>query len=75
MENFNEEVLSEVSGGAEGIATFKYTIVYGDTLGEIAQRFGTTVQILCRLNSIANPDKIKAGDTIDVPESKKTGWL
>lgn len=76
MAVLNDEVLSEVSGGVGEIPTFDYTIVFGDTLGEIAQRFQTTVQFLCRLNNIPNPDKIKAGDTIKIPEPKKpAGWM
>ena len=75
MENINEEILGEISGGANEISTFDYTIVYGDTLFEIAQRFNTTVQVLCKLNNIVNPDKIKAGDKIKIPQSKKPGWI
>ena len=35
------------------MATYKtYTVVRGDTLSEIAQRFGTTVSYLAKLNNI-----------------------
>lgn len=49
--------------------TFLYTIRPGDTLSEIAERFGTTTQILASLNGISNPDLIYAGQTIRVPGS------
>jgi len=38
-----------------------YTIRKGDTLSEIAQRFGTTVADLAKKNGIKNPNKIIAG--------------
>ncbi|WP_162990095.1 GH25 family lysozyme [Mesobacillus foraminis] len=38
----------------------------GDTLSEIAARFHTTVSTLQKLNGIANPDKIYAGQKIRV---------
>lgn len=48
-------------------ATFSYTIVYGDTLSEIALRYGTSVTELASLNGIANPNLIYAGETIQIP--------
>ena len=44
-----------------------YTIVSGDTLSKIAQRFGTTYQELARINGIANPNIISIGQIIKVP--------
>lgn len=44
-----------------------YTIQRGDTLGQLAQRFGTDVDTLARINGIANPNRIMAGSTITVP--------
>lgn len=41
-----------------------YTVVPGDTLSEIAQRFGTTVSELARINGIAKPDLIYAGQVL-----------
>ena len=46
-----------------------YTVVSGDTLGKIANRFGTTYQELARINGISNPDKISVGQVIKVPGS------
>lgn len=43
-----------------------YKIKRGDTLSEIAVKFDTTVQRLVEINSIENPDKIYAGDTIRI---------
>ena len=41
-----------------------YTVQRGDTLSEIAARFGTTVNELVRLNNIADPDRIYEGDRL-----------
>ena len=49
-----------------------YEIKSGDTLGAIAKTFGTTVKELARTNKIANPDKIRAGARIVVPEQEQT---
>lgn len=45
-----------------------YVVQPGDTLSEIALRFGTTYQELAALNQIPNPNLIYAGQTIKVPE-------
>lgn len=47
-------------------STQYYTIRPGDTLSEIARRFGTTVSALTRLNGISDPDKIYAGNRIQI---------
>jgi len=44
-----------------------YTVVRGDTLSRIAQRFGTTWQILAQLNNIANPNRIFPGQVLRIP--------
>lgn len=44
-----------------------YTVKKGDTLSEIAPRFGTTVQTLVRLNGIQDPNRIYAGQVLRLP--------
>ncbi len=44
------------------------TVQAGDTLSAIAQRFGTTVEELQRLNGIQDPNRDFAGQTLEVPE-------
>jgi len=46
-----------------------YVIRSGDTLSQIAQRLGTTVQALAQMNGISNPDLIRAGATLRVPDA------
>lgn len=47
--------------------TTTYRVVFGDTLSRIAQRFGTTYQVLAQLNGIANPNLIFAGQVLRIP--------
>ncbi len=52
----------------ESGASYKtYTIRSGDTLSEIAARFGTTVSALTNLNGISDPNRIYAGNTLRIP--------
>ena len=46
-----------------------YTVVSGDTLGKIAQKFGTTYQELARINGISNPNFIQIGQVLKIPNS------
>lgn len=47
--------------------SFRYQVRPGDTLYNIARRFNTTVEILVRLNSIADPDIIFPGRLLVIP--------
>ncbi|MFN7130723.1 MAG: LysM peptidoglycan-binding domain-containing protein [Myxococcales bacterium] len=46
-----------------------YTVRAGDTLGAIATRYKTTVAQLARTNNIANPNLIRVGQRLTVPDS------
>lgn len=60
-----------------------YTVQRGDTLSEIAQRYGTTVQELASINNILNPNliypgqvlKILTNSTINGSETRATGSI
>ena len=43
-----------------------YTVQRGDTLSEIAQRYGTTVQEIASVNNIANPNLIFPGQVLRI---------
>ena len=45
-----------------------YTVIRGDTLSAIARRYGTTVNELCKLNNISNPNLIYVGQKLKVKE-------
>lgn len=53
--------------------TWTYYIKRGDTLSAIAKRYNTTVEELCRLNNISNPNLIYAGAALLIPLSGMTG--
>lgn len=55
---------SENTSGGE---TIRYTIKKGDTLSQIANRYGTTVAELAGINQIANPNLIYPGQIITIP--------
>lgn len=52
--------------------TFNYTIVKGDTLSKLAQRYGTTVNAIMAANpQITNPNLIAVGQVIKIPCAAK----
>ena len=53
------------SGAA--VKTTSYAVKAGDTLGQIAVRYGTTITELQRLNTVANASSIYVGQTLTVP--------
>lgn len=56
-----------IKGFAKGGAI--YRVKNGDTLAEIAQRFGTTWKKLATSNGIKNANRIYVGQSIEVPSS------
>lgn len=46
--------------------TLYYTVKAGDTLSQIAARYGTTYQNLARLNEISNPNRIYPGQKLRI---------
>lgn len=51
-----------------------YKVVSGDTLGKIAQRFGTSYQELARINNISNPNFIQVGQILKLPGSDSNSY-
>ena len=60
--NVNE--LEQVSGGASGGTYTTYTVVKGDNLSRIANRYHVTVNDLVRWNNIKNPNLILPGQVL-----------
>lgn len=52
-------------------STKTYTVKAGDTLSEIAQRFGATTAALARNNNISNPNLISVGQKLNVGSGGK----
>lgn len=48
-------------------AAFQYTVQTGDTLFELALRYGVTVRAIAAANQIADPEFIRPGQTILIP--------
>lgn len=49
-----------------------YQIKFGDTLGSLARRFGTTVQRLAKANGIRDVNRIFAGRTLRLPGDSRS---
>lgn len=47
----------------------EYTVKSGDTLGQIAQHYGISLEALIAANQLVNPDILRVGDVITIPVS------
>lgn len=54
--------------GINQMGHIMYTVVRGDSLWNIARRYGTTVKELAQLNSIKNPSLIFIGQILKIPK-------
>lgn len=65
------KVAAETAGpgrsGAEASDTVRHRIRYGETLSEIALRYGTGVRAIAEANGIPDPDRIVAGRVLVIP--------
>ena len=61
------------SANSDNNQTWTYYIKSGDTLSAIARKYNTTVDELCRLNNITNPNLIIAGASLLIPLNTMTG--
>ena len=59
LANYGGDKVPEIMAGSG-----KYTVVEGDTLSGIAEKFNTTVEELAKKNGIKNPDYIIVGQVI-----------
>lgn len=55
------------AGAAQGVTV--YTVKKGDTLSQIAAKYGTTYQAIAAYNGIKNPNVIRVGQKIKIPAS------
>ncbi len=55
------------AGDTAGGQNFIYTVVAGDSLGAIAQRFGVSVDALVQLNGITDPNTLMLGQQLKIP--------
>ena len=52
------------SSSAISTVSRTYIVKEGDSLSAIAKKLGTSVEALCKLNGITNPDSLKLGQKI-----------
>jgi LysM repeat protein len=73
---FPGQVIRLKSSGTIPVTGDTYTVVRGDYLSLIAQRFGTTVSELLSLNpAITNPSILYVGQVIKLPTGLSTGLI
>ena len=53
--------------------TVYYTVQKGDTLYQLAKKYGTTVGMIARYNGIVDPDRILEGQELRIPVSEIPG--
>lgn len=66
-EEFNDDELQFVNGGAFTGKAITYVVKRGDTLSKIAQKYHTSVRSLMQMNNIKIDSRIAVGDKIRIP--------
>ncbi len=70
-----EEIAGPVAAaGTEDVDTSgptEYTIVAGDILGQIADRFRVPLEALMEVNGITDPDQIQVGQVLKIPNPSR----
>lgn len=61
------------AGAAQGVTV--YTVKKGDTLSQIAAKYGTTYQAIAAYNGIKNPNAIRVGQKVKIPASTEPAAL
>jgi|tagenome__1003787_1003787.scaffolds.fasta_scaffold20873347_2 LysM repeat protein len=60
------------SGGSGGRATVRHRVVSGDTLGEIAARYGVSAATVARANHLPSSNIVRLGATLVVPGARRS---
>jgi len=47
-----------------------YIVVKGDNLSKIAKRFGVTVEAIVKINKLKDPNIIKIGQKLQIPDKE-----
>lgn len=55
-----------IKGNSNNSVSIMYTVKSGDTLSEIAAKYGTTVSKICSINNIADANKIYVGQVLKI---------
>jgi LysM repeat protein len=62
------------SSGGPGANPAYYLVEFGDTLSQIAERFGLSVEAIAQANDIENPNLIFAGQVLYLPSDTESGY-
>ena len=73
--NTIDEIQSNGVREEQDYSIIMYVIKKGDTLWNIAKRFGSTIDDIVRVNGIENPDIINEGEKIFIPRYKNSGGI
>lgn len=69
--DFTDKTAAPVKKPTTSATETVYTVKRGDTLSAIAAKFGTSHGVLAAYNGISNPDKIRVGQKIKIPDKLK----
>ncbi len=65
-------MLCVMGGGVTAVSALPYRVRWGDTLSQIAARFGVTIQSITQANNLASPDLIYADQFLEIPTAGET---
>jgi len=65
----------EFVSGASSVASVSYTVQAGESLSQIARRYGLSWTTLAQINNILNPDTLYAGQVITIPGIDENGGI
>ncbi len=60
-------------GDDEGFGPLVYVAAWGDTLSQIARRYGVTVEAIMATNGLSSPDWLYAGQQLIIPRTASQG--
>ncbi len=63
-----DQDLEKVAGGRYAGPTFVYVLQPNDKLALLAQRFATTVRVLQELNELKDPNALRPGTALLIPQ-------
>lgn len=75
LEQLRKDALMKIAAGAITAAAPYYTLAKGDTMSSVANRYGTTVQELQKLNPDAVPTKLAIGSRLYLPVRRTSAGL
>lgn len=71
--NIMNEIQTNGEREAEDYSLILYIVKKGDTLWQIAKRYGSTIDDIVRTNGIEDPNQISIGQKLFIPRYVKTG--